>query len=97
MEIVNCLLRNYADEEAISDQDATLNKALEAKEEDELAFYTGGKKFRVLCGYICKARKRKWLLMQGVSWEERAEVRDQKMIHMPVEVLAKCAERRGEE
>jgi len=52
MELVNWLLRKYADEKSLSDQDALLHRASKEDVETKIEFNVRLRRFRRLCAYI---------------------------------------------
>jgi len=52
MELVNWLLRKYADEQSLSDQEALFHEASQEDGETENDFYVRLRGLRRLCGYI---------------------------------------------
>ena len=76
-ELVNLLLRNYADEESLSDQDAPFQGAAQEGDETEIDFQERIRELRRLCGYIHTEGQMKSRYMQGPWWEVLTDARKQ--------------------
>jgi len=76
MELVNWLLRKYADEQSLSDQDALFYGATQEDGETENDFYVRLRGLRRLRGYIHTEGQMKSRYMQALGWEIRADVRE---------------------
>jgi len=96
MELVNWLLRKYADEQSLSDQDALFHGASQEDGETENDFSVRLKGLRRLCGYIHTEWQMKSRYMQGLGWEIRADVREQNTGNMPMDLLVQYAHRKGD-
>lgn len=96
LELVNWLLRSYADEEVISTQVAEFNAASQEEDEDETAFYRRVRKLNALCGYIHSSSQVKGRFLQGIWWEVRTDVREHNNPSMPLEGLVRYAQRKGD-
>lgn len=96
LELVNWLLRSYADEEIISSQVAAFNNVAQEEDETETAFYRRVRDANALCGYIHTASQLKGRFMQGVWWEVRTDVREFNTPDTPIEALVRYAQRKGD-
>jgi len=96
MELVNWLLRKYADEQSLSDQDALLHGASQEDGETENYFYVLLRGLRRLCGYIHTEGQMKSRCMQGLGWEIRTDVREHNTGNMPMDLLVQHAQRKGD-
>ena len=96
MELVNWLLRKYADEQSLSYQDALFHGASQEDGETENDFYVRLRGLRRLCGYIHTERQMKSLYMQGLGWETRTDVREHNTGNVPMDLLVQYAERNGD-
>jgi len=67
MELVNWLLRKYADEQSLSDQDALFHGASQEEGETENDSYVLLRGLRSLCGYIHTEGQMKSRYMQGLG------------------------------
>jgi len=94
--LVNWLLRKYADEQSLSNQDVAFDSATQGVDETETDLYDQLKTLRGLCGYIHTAGQAMSLFMQGLWREVRTEVRDHKRTSLPVEQSGQYAQRRGD-
>jgi hypothetical protein len=96
LELVNWLLRQYADEQLISDQEAVFNRASQRDAETETQFYQRLAGLRRLCGFIHTSSQLKSRFIQGLWWEVRSEARAYNTPAMPVEILVQYAQRKGD-
>ena len=96
LELINWLLRKYADEQSLSDQDAMFHGAAQGAEETENEFYVRLRGLRRLCGYIHTEGQMKSRYMQGLGWEIRADVREHNTPNMPMDLLVQYAQRKGD-
>jgi len=96
MEPVNWLLRKYADEQSLSDQNALVHGASQEDGESENDFYVRLRGLRRLCGYIHTEGQMKSHYMQGLGWEIRADVREYITGNMPMDLLVQYAQRKGD-
>jgi len=96
MELVNWLLRKYADEQSLSDQDVLFHGASQEDREAENDFYVRFRGFHRLCGHIHTEGKMKRRYMQGLGWEIRADVREHRNGNMPMDLLVHYAQRKGD-
>jgi len=96
LELVNWLVRKYADEQSLSDQDALFHGAAQEADETETAYYVRLRGLRRLCGYIQTEGRMKSRYMQGLGWEVRADVREHNTSTMPMDLLVQYARRKGD-
>ena len=96
MELVNWLLRKYADEQSLSDQDALFHGVSQEDAETENDFYVRLRGLRRLCGYIHPEGQMKSRYMQRLGWEFRANVREHNTGNMPMDLLVQYAQRKGD-
>jgi len=96
MELVNWLLRKYADEQLLSDQDALFHGASREDGETENDFYVRLRGLRRLCGYKHTEGQKKSRYMLGLGWEIRADVREHNTGNMPMDLLVQHAHRKGD-
>jgi len=96
MELVKWLLRIYADEQSLSDQDALFHGASQEDVETQNYFYVCLWGLRRLCGYIHTEGQMKSRYMQGLGWDIRADVREHNTGNMPVDLLVQYAQRKGD-
>jgi len=96
LELINWLLRTYADEQSPSDQDALLHGAAQEADETESDYYIRVRELRCLCGYIHTEGQMKSRFMQGLGWEIRADMREHDTPNMPMDVLVQWAQRKGD-
>jgi len=96
LELVNWLLRKYADEQSLSDQDALFHAASQRDDETESEYYVRLRGLRRLCGYIHTEGQMKSRFMQGLWWEVRADVREHNTGNMPMGILVQYAQRKGD-
>jgi len=96
LELINWLLRTYAGEQSLSDQDALFHAAAQEADEIESEYYVRLRGRRRLCGYIRAERQMKSRYMQGLGWEVRADVREHNTPNMPMDLLVQSAQRKGE-
>jgi len=96
LELVNWLLRKYADEQSLSDQDALFHGAAQEADEAETAYYVRFRGLRRLCGYIPTEGQMKSRYMQEFGWEVRADVREHNTSTMPMDLLVQYAQRKGD-
>jgi len=94
--LVNWLLRKYADEQALSDQDALFHGASQEAGETENDFYVRLRGLRRLYGYIHTDGQMKSRYVQGLGREIRADVREQNTGSMPMDPLGQYAQRKGD-
>jgi len=85
--LVSFLLRKYADEESLSDQDAPFHGAAQEGEEAKLDFYERIRELRRLCGFIQTEGQMKSRYMQGLGWEVLTDVREKNTLAISVELL----------
>ncbi|GAB0490617.1 hypothetical protein MMPV_001854, partial [Pyropia vietnamensis] len=85
LEMVNWLLRCYAEEEVISSQVALYNAISQEEDETETAFYRRVRDANALCRF-----------MQGAWWEVRTDIREYNSASVPLEVLVRYAQRKGD-
>jgi len=95
-EVVNWLLRKYADEQSLRNQDALFHEASQEDGETEIDFYVRRRGFRRLCGYIRTEEQMKSRYMQGLSWEIRADVREHNTGNMPMDFVVHYDQRKGD-
>jgi len=95
-ELVTWLLRDYADEQSLSDQDDLSHGASQEDGETENEFYVRPWRLRRLCGYIHAEGQMKSRYMQGLGWEIRADAREQNIGSMPMDLPVQYAERKGD-
>jgi len=96
MELVKSLLRIYADEQSLSDQDALFHGASQEDVETQNYFYVCLSGLRRLCGYIHTEVQMKSGYMQGLGWDIRADVREHNTGNMPMDLLVQYAQRKGD-
>ncbi|GAB0498840.1 hypothetical protein MMPV_010193 [Pyropia vietnamensis] len=96
LEMVNWLLRCYAEEEVISSQVALYNAISQKEDETETAFYRRVRDANALCGYIHTPSQVKGRFMQGAWWEVRTDIREYNSASVPLEVLVRYAQRKGD-
>jgi len=96
VELVNWLLRTYADEQSLSDQDALFHGASQEDGETENDFYVRLRGLRRLCGYIHTQGQMKSRFMQGIGWEIRADVREHNTGNMRMDLLVQYSQRKGD-
>jgi len=96
LELINWLLRKYADEQALSDKDALFHGAAQGADETENDYYVRLRGLRRLCGYIHTKGQMKSRYMQGLGWEIRADVREHNTPNMPMDLLVQYAQRKGD-
>jgi len=96
MELVNWLLRNYAEEQLLSDQDDLFHGASQEDGETENEFYVRPRGLRRLCGYIHTEGQMKSRYMQGLGWEIRADALEHNSGNMPMDLPVQYAERKGD-
>jgi len=96
MELVNWVLRQYADEQTLSDEDALFHRASQEDGETENDFYVRLRGLRRLCGYINTEGQMKSRYMQGLGWEIRAHAREHNTGNMPMDLLVQYAQRKGD-
>jgi len=96
MELVTWLLRDYADEQSLSDQDDLSHGASPESGETENDFYVLLSELRRLCGYIHTEGQMKSRYMKGLGWENRADVRKHNTGNVPMDLLVQYAERKGD-
>lgn len=100
LEMVNWLLRRYADENLLSEQDEAFNTASQAEDgelEDE--FYERLMALHAKCGYIQNPSQVRARYVQALRWEIRTDVRDYVSTHpdTPIEMIVQYARRRGDQ
>jgi len=95
MELVNWLLRKYADDQSLSVQEALLHEVSQEDGETENDSYVRLRGLRRLCGYIHAEGQMKSRYMQGLGWEIRADVREHNTGNMPMDLLVQYAQRNG--
>ena len=95
MELINWLLREYADEQSLSDQDALFHGASQEDGRTENDVFLHLRGLRRLSGYIHTEGLMKSRDMQGLGWEIRADVREHNVGNMPMDLLLKYAQRKG--
>ena len=91
LELVNWLLRKYADEQTLSDQEALFHAASQEDDETESDYYVRLRDLRRLCGYMHTEGQMKSRFMHGLWWEVRADVREHNTGNMLVEILVQYA------
>lgn len=96
LELVNWLLRKYADEQRLSDQDAEFHQAAQKDNETETQYFQRLTALRRLCGYIHTASQLKSRFIQGLWWEVRADAREYNTPAMAIEILVQYAQRKGD-
>jgi len=96
MELINWLLRKYADEQSLSDQDGLFHGASREHGETENDFYVRHRGLRRLCAYMHTEGQMKSRYMQGLGWEVRADVREHHTGNMPMDLLVQYAQRKGD-
>jgi len=94
LELINWLIRKYADEQSLSDQDALFHGATQGADETENDYYVRLRGLRHLCGYIHTEGQMKRRYMQGLGWEIRADVREHNTLNMPMDLLVQYADRK---
>jgi len=96
MELVNWLLRKYADEQSLSDRDALFHGASQEDGETENGFYVRLRGLRRLCGYIHTEGQMKSRYTQGLGWGIRADVREHNTGNIPMDLLVQYSQRKGD-
>jgi len=96
MELVNWLLRKYADEQSLSDQTALFHGATQEDGETENDFYVRLRGLRRLSGYIHTEGQMKSRYMHGLGLEVGADVREHNTGNMPMDLLVQHAQRKGD-
>jgi len=96
LELINWFLRIFADEQSLSDQDALFHGAAQGAEETENDYYVRLRGLRRLCGCIHTEGQMKSRYMQGLGWEIRADLREHNTPNMPMDLLDKYAQRKGD-
>jgi len=96
MKLVNWLLRKYANEHSLSDQDALFQGASQEDGETENDFYVCLPGLRRLCGHIHTEGQMKSRYMQGLGWEILANVCEHNTGSMPMDLLVHYAQRKGD-
>jgi len=96
MELVKWLLRKYANEKSLSDQDALFHGASQEDGETENDFYVRVRGLRRLCGYTHTEGQMKSRYVQGIGWEIRADVREPNTGNMPMDLLVQYAQKKGD-
>jgi len=97
MELFNWHLRNFADEQSLSDQEALFHGAFQEDGKTKNEFYVRHRGLFRLCGYIHTERRMKSRYFQGLSWETRADVRKHNTGNMPMDLLVQYARRKGDD
>jgi len=96
LKLINWLLRKYADEQSLSDQDALFHGAAQGADETENEYYERLRGLRRLCGNIHTEGQMKSRYMQGLGWQIRADVREHNTPSMPMDLLVQYAQRNGD-
>lgn len=96
LQLVNCLFRRYADEKTLSTQVVEFNALSQDDGEHETAFYLRTRHENALCGYIHTPSQIQGRFMQGLLWEVRPDVREHNSTTVPLEVLVRYAQRKGD-
>lgn len=98
LELVNWLLRAYADEHLLNEQEAIFNGASQEEDETETAFHRRLMELHAKCGYIQTSGQVRARFMQGTWWEIRHEVRNYVADHphAPIELVVQYAQRAGD-
>jgi len=96
MELVNWLLRKYADEQSLSVQDALFHGASQEDGETENDFYVRLRGLLSFCGYKHTEGQMTSRYTQGIGWENRADVREHNTGNKPMDLLVQYAQRKGD-
>jgi len=96
MELVDWLLRKYADERSPSDQKDLFYGASQEDGGTENGSYVRLRSTCRVCGYIDTERQLKSRYMQVLGREIRANVRELSTANTPMDVLVQYAQRRGD-
>jgi len=96
VELINWLLRKYADEQSLSDQDALFHGAAQGADETENDHYVHLRGLRRLCIFIHLEGQMDSRYMHGLGWETCADVRENNTDNMPMDLLVQDAQRKGD-
>ena len=96
LELVNWLLRSFADEASLAIQVEEFHSASQQDDEKELEYADRLRKMNTLCGFIHEQGVIKGRFVEGLHWSVRAEVRERNTPSISLSELARFAQRRGE-